>query len=142
MFEKIRRNSAAARLLEEQLYEQVVVELSQGKKREGLWAKAMANSDGLEEKAKSLYIKYRVQSIKDEAEITEAVKEQEQYNRKNAKDIEYQKRINNVEALLRSKGYRLKSRYNGWIVIEPLGGRQSVPTLDELEKYARSREEA
>ena len=142
MFEKFRRNSAAARLLEEQLYEQVVVELSQGKKRDGLWAKAMANSDGLEEKAKSLYIKYRVQSIKDEAEITQAVAEQEEYNRKNATVIEHQKRVNNAEALLRSKGYRLTSSGNGWIVKEPLGGRQSISRLDELEQYARSREKA
>ena len=142
MFEKFRRNSAAARLLEEQLYEQVVGELYQGKKRDGLWAKAMANSDGLEEKAKSLYIKYRVQSIKDEAEITEAVAEKEEYNRKHAVVIERQKRVNNAEVLLRSKGYRLASNGAGWIVKEPLGGRQPISTLDELEQYARSRENA
>ena len=66
MFEKYRRKSASARLVEEQLYEQVVVELSNGQKRTGLWAKALANCDGVEERAKSLYIQYRVQSIKDE----------------------------------------------------------------------------
>lgn len=140
MFEKFKRTSAAARLLEEQLYEQVVIELSQGQRRDGLWAKAMANSDGAEEKAKSLYIKYRVQSIQDEAEISEAVAEQEEYNRKNASVIERQKRINNAEASLRSKGYRLVSSGNGWVVKEPLGGKQPISTLDELEQYARSRE--
>jgi hypothetical protein len=69
LFDKFRRRSASARLIEEQLYEQVVLELSNGQKRAGLWAKALANCDGLEEKAKSLYIQYRVQSIKDEIEI-------------------------------------------------------------------------
>jgi hypothetical protein len=78
LFDKFRRNSAAARLLEEQLYEQVVNELSNGQRRNGLWAKALANSDGAEEKAKALYIKYRVQSIKDEFEVTEAIKEQDE----------------------------------------------------------------
>jgi hypothetical protein len=63
-------------LLEEQLYEQVVHELGNGQRRDGLWAKALANSDGLEEKAKALYIRYRVQSIKDEIEIHEGVKEE------------------------------------------------------------------
>jgi len=76
LFEKFRRTSAATRLLEEQLYEQVVQELSNGQRRDGLWAKALANSDGLEEKAKALYIRYRVQSIKDEIEIHEAIKEE------------------------------------------------------------------
>ena len=88
------------------------------------------------------FSQYGVQSIKDEAEITEAVAEQEEYNRKNASVIEHQKRVNNTEALLRSKGYRLKSNGKGWIVKEPLGGRQSIGTLDELEQYARSREKA
>lgn len=140
MFERFKRNSAATRLLEEQLYEQVVLELSQNQRRDGLWAKAMANSDGSEDKAKSLYIKYRVQSIKDEAEIAEAVAEQEEYNQKKAAVIERQKRIDNAESMLRSKGYKLSASVDGWVVKEPLGGRQQIGTLEELEQYARSRE--
>ena len=77
MFEKFRRTSAAARLLEEQLYEHVTHELASGQRRDGLWAKALANADGAEAKAKALYIRYRVQSIKDEMEIHEAIKEEE-----------------------------------------------------------------
>ena len=140
MFKKLRRNSAAARLLEEQLYEQVVVELSTGKKRDGLWAKALANSDGIEEKAKALYIQYRVQSIKDETEISEAVAEEADYQRRNTSAIDRQKRINAAEAVLRSKKYRLKTRGSGWVVNEPLGGQQLINTLEELEQYAASRE--
>lgn len=78
MFGKYRRNSAAARILEEQLYEQVVNELSSGHKRNGLWAKAFVDSGGEDEKAKALYIKYRVQSIKDECELYKVTKEQEE----------------------------------------------------------------
>ena len=69
MFDKFRLNSAKARLLEEKVYEQVVQELAQGFRRDGLWAKAMAEGNGSEEKAKSIYIKLRVQSIKDEMEV-------------------------------------------------------------------------
>ena len=75
MFEKFRRKSAATRLLEEHLYEQVVQELANGQRRDGLWGKALARSDGIVDKAKALYIQYRVQSIKDEIEIHEAIEE-------------------------------------------------------------------
>ena len=110
MFDKLRRNSAAKRLIEEQLYEKVVVELSNGEKRDGLWAKALVDSKGADEKAKALYIQYRVQSIKDEIEISEAVAEEEDYQRKNATVIARQKRISSAEALLRSKGHNPKQR--------------------------------
>lgn len=73
MFKKFKRTSAVRRLLEEKLYEKVVLELSRGHRRDGLWAKAIANCNGQDEKAKALYIQYRVQSMRDEEEITEAL---------------------------------------------------------------------
>ncbi len=76
LFERLKLASAAKRLLEEKLYEKVVEELATGHKRNGLWAKAIANSNGVEEKAKALYIQYRVQSIKDEEEIFSAIAEE------------------------------------------------------------------
>lgn len=76
MFEKFRRTSAATRLFEEQIYEQVVHELANGQRRDGLWAKALASSDGIEDKAKALYIQYRVQSIKDEIKVHEVIEEE------------------------------------------------------------------
>jgi hypothetical protein len=78
----------------------------------------------------------------DEAEITAAVTEQEENKRKNILITEHQERVKNIKDLLRSKDYRLKSNGNGWIVYEPLGGRPSIDTLDELEQYAISRDEA
>jgi len=77
LFKRIRRGSAATRLLEEMLYKQVAQELRQGIRRDGLWAMAIANSSGVEEEARALYIRYRVQSIKDELEISEALAEEE-----------------------------------------------------------------
>lgn len=82
MFEKFRRRFAVSRLQEEKLYEKVLLELSSGKKRGGLWAKALANCNGAEEKAESLYIRYRVQSIKDEMEIVGAIAEDAALRRK------------------------------------------------------------
>jgi hypothetical protein len=69
LFDSIRKRSAAARIIEEQLYEQVVKELANGQRRNGLWAKAIANSNGHQEKAKAIYIQYRVQSFRDEYKL-------------------------------------------------------------------------
>ena len=76
MFDKFRQTAAVSRLLEEKFYEQVIEELANGDRRNGLWAKALANSNGIEDKAKSLYLQYRVRSIKDEIEISEKIKKE------------------------------------------------------------------
>lgn len=73
LFDKFKIQNAAARLIEEQMYEFVVEELQNGIRRNGLWAKALANSQGDESKAKALYISYRVQSLKDESKIAEII---------------------------------------------------------------------
>ncbi|MDD2609390.1 MAG: hypothetical protein PHX60_06785 [Giesbergeria sp.] len=76
MFEKFRQNSVAARLSNEALHEQVGKELLQGTLRTGLWIKALADCGGNIEKAKSFYIKYRVQSIKDDMELASKISRQ------------------------------------------------------------------
>ncbi len=76
MFKKFRRNSAVARLIEEQLYEQVTAELDQGIRRAGLWGKAVAKSRGNESEALALYMQLRVQSLRDGAEIAGALIEE------------------------------------------------------------------
>lgn len=64
---------AAARLAEEALYEQVASEISAGVRRDGLWAKAIAECGGSQENARATYIKLRVQSIIDESMIKEEI---------------------------------------------------------------------
>jgi hypothetical protein len=61
--------SAADRLLEEQIYEAVALEISKGKVKPGLWAKALSQTNGNEKLTQSVYIKLRVQNIKDEDEV-------------------------------------------------------------------------
>ncbi|MBW6512875.1 MAG: DUF4339 domain-containing protein [Desulfuromonadaceae bacterium] len=99
MFKKIRRHSAITRLLEEQLYEQVAIELRNGHRRDGLWTKALSNSSGIEEKAKALYIEYRVQSLKDEIELTTAIEEEVENRKKSTSpDVSRRKKIIQKEA--------------------------------------------
>jgi hypothetical protein len=64
------------RFVEENLYAQVADELLQGKQLDSLWAKALADCDGNEEKSRAFYIKYRVQSLKDEAILAAAMQRQ------------------------------------------------------------------
>lgn len=77
MFDKYKKNSAASRLMEEQLYAQALNEVESGLLRSGLWAKALANTSGDEQKSRGLYLKYRVQAMLDEAALRPA--EQEEY---------------------------------------------------------------
>ena len=51
---------------EEALHKRVLEELNSGNVRTGIMAKAMADSLGDKDKAESLYIKYRVQILRDE----------------------------------------------------------------------------
>ena len=56
-----------ARQAEEAMFEQVAAEMAARDIKKGLWAKALALSDGSAERAKALYIKLRVQALRDEA---------------------------------------------------------------------------
>ncbi len=67
------KGTPESRLFEEKIYAQVLEELREGVRRDGLWAKAISDSGAQEEMAKSLYIRYRVQSIIDEIEISSKI---------------------------------------------------------------------
>lgn len=66
ILESIYRAVTVPTFNEERLYEQVYEEVSNNQIRTGLWAKALSESYGDEYAAKSIYIKLRVESIKDE----------------------------------------------------------------------------
>lgn len=73
-FDSLKNNAAKSRLTEEMIYEQVSEELKNDIRREGLWTKAVAESNGNDDIAKSIYIKLRFQSIVDEVTIVNAEK--------------------------------------------------------------------
>ena len=65
MFDYFKKIAISNRADDELLYEYVLNEMESGVIVKGLWGKALANSNGNEANAKSIYMKYRVQSIKD-----------------------------------------------------------------------------
>lgn len=63
----IKSRFAANGISEEAYYEMTAAEIKNGNIRSGLWAKALSESLGDEKKAGAIYIKLRVQSMRDEA---------------------------------------------------------------------------
>ena len=71
-FKKAKHAAIARRVLEEKFYEQALKEIETGRRRDGLWAKALQKSKGNDGETQALYIQYCVQALKDEAEILAA----------------------------------------------------------------------
>lgn len=71
ILDDLKKKGAQSRLIEESLYAEVLREVESGYRRDGLWAKALSEAEFDEAKAKSLYIKHRVQALKDELAFVE-----------------------------------------------------------------------
>lgn len=71
MFDRFRTQSAVSRLAEEALYAEAMREIESGIRRDGIWAMALAEANMDQSKAVARYIKLRVQSLKDEMDLTQ-----------------------------------------------------------------------
>ena len=142
MFEKFKAKLAKSRLLEEKLYQEVLRELNENIIRDGLWAKALADSDGSEEKAKSKYIKLRVQSMKDEEELIQDEKRKEDEKLFDAFIHEMEERERTATTFLTNRGFRVKKKSKGWEVREPYNRTIHIfPTIEKLEKFVDSKKD-
>jgi len=68
-FSSTKAKLAASKLAEEQLYAHAAEEVASGQIRQGLWAKAIAETGGDEAAAKAHYLKLRVEIMRAEAEV-------------------------------------------------------------------------
>jgi len=158
MFDDLTKNGANQRMIEEALYEQVAKEIENGIKRSGLWAKAIATSEGNESKAKALYIGYRVQSLIDEALLEQEAKKEYEAEVEAEKD-ERNKKIREAEEkckqqktkqytaresaeivvecqeVLMNKGYQVKTKGYGWVVIDTKGKSTELSDVLSLKQY-------
>lgn len=75
----------AGRLKESAIYAEVMKEIKSGKRHDGIWGQAFSETEGDEKKADALYIKLRVQSVKDELEIFKENISREQQTKNNSK---------------------------------------------------------
>lgn len=69
LLDDLRVRGAASRVTEEALYAEALREVESGQRRDGLWAKAMADSAMDIQRAQALYLKLRVRSLRDEIAV-------------------------------------------------------------------------
>jgi F0F1-type ATP synthase assembly protein I len=79
-------SSKESRLKEEYLYSIVTKEIEQNEIHKPLYTKALADAQGNQQQAQSLYIKYRVQKLKDD--ISDNLEQQEKERERNLKHQE------------------------------------------------------
>ncbi len=95
MFDYFKQKAIDNRANDDILYEYVLEEMENGTIVKGSWAKALANSDGDNNKANSIYMKYRVQTIKDAFSILQI--EYNKINRENLFSYIASKLFNDIE---------------------------------------------
>lgn len=66
-------HEVSKRLEDEKFYAIALQEVERGLRRDGLWAKALADCNMGKEAAAAKYIQLRVQSLKDEAQVSNAI---------------------------------------------------------------------
>lgn len=139
-YKSISTTNASDRINEEEVYKQALEEIEQKTIRSGIWAKALAKSEGEESKAKALYISYRVQSIKDELEISHLLKKEKEAEEKKLAILNQEKRIRKCVDSLIAMEYKVKSKKDCWVVYDYTGmERKIIKSIDELELLLHKR---
>ena len=121
---------------EEDVYAAAMSEVNSDARRPGVWAKALADSDGDESKCKALYIRLRVQQEKDRI-----LKEIENIRAK--KEAFAKRRIDEFATLVnvlktRDFDYIISMEGSGWVVRDPLCQRQRFASVDDVIRYLQS----
>lgn len=117
---------------EEDMYAAAFGEIQAGTTRPGLWAKALAETDGDEGKCKALYIRLRVHQIKEEVRRLQDQAKEAAVSVSQKRDQAFESLV----AALAATGYRARKGDSGWTVHEPLGGREKLKNDDALIEYA------
>jgi len=131
-FSSAKAKLAASKLAEEQLYAQAAEEVASGQIRQGLWAKAIAETGGGEAAAKARYLKLRVDIMRAEAEVTDYAMKQAA---KTVQPTEVDLAIN----FLKGEGYKVKSQGSRFWIHEPLGGKTKEKSAEQVIEYAKER---
>jgi hypothetical protein len=69
LVDDVRLRGASSRITEEALYAEALREVEAGLRRDGLWAKALAETGMRQLDAQACYLKLRVQSLRDEIDL-------------------------------------------------------------------------
>ena len=140
IFDDILRKNADDRLAEEMLYAEAIREIEQGVRRDGLWGKALADSEGDEKKAKALYLKLRVKTLKDEYKSRAARLKGEYLNSNAVKTLISKLENACLEDIVNATnlvGAKLKNKGNYFNLIMKDGGEHSFFSRTEISEFLR-----
>ena len=146
-FSSTKAKLAASKLAEEQLYAHAAEEVASGQIRQGLWAKAIAETGGDEAAAKAHYLKLRVEIMRAEAEVTDYVRKQaareadqaaREANKESARDS-YSTDLEMARRFLYGEGYTVWTEQGKFKVRDPADGVVEWKTGTELIEYAKKR---
>ena len=143
IFDKVKKETINSRLYEEKLYEAALEEFENNDIRKGLYAKALSKADGDKEKANGIYLRLRVQSIRDEIDSEQI------NNRETARAYEELQRIKELDSVSYEESEsdkinnELKQKWNAWYAtyfgkIHEKFRSVDKDKLDELFKIAAS----
>ena len=129
-FSSAKAKLAASKLAEEQLYAQAAEEVASGQIRQGLWAKAIAETGGDQKLAKARYLKLRVEIMRAEAEVMdyvakEAAKRPEQPEASAYEPDPNLSPVDQAKQYLRHLGCRVTGGPDNYRIVDELG----VPEL-------------
>lgn len=111
MLDQIKKRAASARLTEEAIYAQVLREIEAGIRRDGLYAKALTETNGDTASIQAAYIRLRVQSIRDEIELANAhASAQAEANSQQLLEREEEAARKNLHKVAERKAYIKKAR--------------------------------
>ena len=131
---------AASKLAEEQLYAQAAEEVASGQIRQGLWAKAIAETGGDEAAAKAQYLKLRVEIMKAEAEVTDyAMRQASRESEKGATTGGNSYEVEMAKRFLYGEGYTVWAESGQFKLRDPADGVVEWKTAKQLIEFAKKR---
>lgn len=107
IFDKLLPANPKSRLSDDDLFERALDEVQNKKMIKGVWARALSESDGNEKKAEALYLKLRVQQIKDK-KLLSAQKKQAEKKAEHKKKLEQERAEAERESRKEAEAAQLK----------------------------------
>ena len=137
-------SAAQKRKDDEKLYEIVAEEISREQRNEGLWLKAMAETEGDENKTKAKYVEFRIQSLKDERELNSKKRvkttvETTEDTKSDKIKFEEMTTLDSVIQQLGDLNYRVIRTPPGFTVKEPMGAKVRIETEEKLTNYLKQK---
>ena len=107
--------NADDRQKEEFVYKEILLEMQEGIRRDGLWAKALVDAEGDKDKVEALYIKYRAQSLFDEINHYNSRAERKKRDEiRKEEELKQKEKFEKEVERIKDKEQEQKEKLRGW----------------------------